>query len=339
MIRESESISAAIPCHVCGYDVCVQLPDGLCPECGASVVDSVRLAAIPRRPAWRDSDPRWRRRMLAGAWVLVFVPLMTALDTFGWAARIHVPTFFDVQGAQSLDQSYIIVFQSYACFTFCIGGVLLFAKERNRQRNRLDWTRRWGIITSYLVFLLGVPIFGFVTDLVAMGIAALFMSMRFVDQPALTGVLAHLSSGYIYYAPFPGPLLSLSVVGFSSSAVLLACAPLYNALRSSGPKLVAAVLLAVLALGSVVQLWHVIEYIANPAAPSSSRFGYFYFSPDILMSGFTYHGSNPFLRARAASVLSGEFVMEAAKWFAILTIAAWLTIAQIASKGRPRPSS
>ncbi len=277
--------------------------------------------------------------MLAGAWVLVLVPLMTALDTFGWAARINVPTFFDVQGAQSLDESYVNVFQSYACFTFCIGVVLLFAKERNRQRNRLDWTRRWGVITSYLVFLLGIPIFGFVTDLVAIGIAALFMSMRYVDQPAVTGLLVHLSAGYIHYAPFPGPLLSLSVVGFSSSVILLACAPLYNALRSSGPKVWAAILLAVLALGSVVQLWYIIEYIANPAAPSTSKFGYFYFSPDILMSGFTYHGSNPFLRSRAASVLSGEFVMETAKWFAILAIAVWLTLAQFAAKRRPRPSS
>src|SRR3954470_16323763 len=87
-----------LPCHLCGYDLRAHPPDGKCPECGASVAEAVRVAAIPRRPAWRDSDPRWRRRMLAGAWILVLLPLMQALIAFGWASKLRMPSFLDVQG-------------------------------------------------------------------------------------------------------------------------------------------------------------------------------------------------------------------------------------------------
>src|SRR6476619_8383546 len=87
-----------LPCHGCGYDLRAHPPDGKCPECGASVAEARRVAAIPRRPAWRESDPRWRRRMLAGAWVLVFLPLMDTLMASGWASKIPVPTVFDYRG-------------------------------------------------------------------------------------------------------------------------------------------------------------------------------------------------------------------------------------------------
>jgi hypothetical protein len=324
----------AVPCHACGYDVRAQPADGICPECCALVSESRRLALIPRRPAWRDSDPRWRRRMLAGVWVLVLVPLMGALRYLGWDSSIPVPTFFAIQGAQSLADSYITL--SYACFTFCIGVVLLFAKERNRQPSRLDWTRRWGVITSYLVLLLGIPPFAFITALVAAGIAALFVSMRFVDQPRVTGLLIHLSTDYIYYCPHPGSLLYLSLVLCSSAAILLACVPLYNALRSSGPKACAILLLAPLVLGALVQIAYVSNYLLKPTS-SSSNFGYFYFAPEVLMSRFSYGGRYPSLWL-SASFTTLEFTIESAKWFAILAIAIWLTIAQIAAK-RPRRAS
>ena len=77
MAPDVTGTSADLPCHRCGYDLRAHPPDGQCPECGASVAESRRLAAIPLRPAWRDSDPRWRRRILAGAWVLVLLPLWT----------------------------------------------------------------------------------------------------------------------------------------------------------------------------------------------------------------------------------------------------------------------
>lgn len=75
----SAEMSIDLTCHLCGYDLRAHPPEGQCPECGASVAEARRLAAVPLRPPWRDSDPRWRRRVVAGAWVLVLLPLIGAL--------------------------------------------------------------------------------------------------------------------------------------------------------------------------------------------------------------------------------------------------------------------
>src|SRR5207248_8435229 len=94
MTDHSDEMSVDLLCDRCGYDLRAHPRDGKCPECGGSVAESRRLAAIPRRPAWRDSDPRWRRRMLAGTWVLVLVPLMAALAMLGWDSSVPVPSVF-----------------------------------------------------------------------------------------------------------------------------------------------------------------------------------------------------------------------------------------------------
>src|SRR5438309_5648527 len=125
MTASSDEMSVELLCDRCGYDLRAHPQDGRCPECGASVAESLRLAAIPRRPAWRDSDPRWRRRMLAGAWILALVPLMAVLDSLQWSQRLPVPTLFDVQRGQTLEGSYIT--HVYTFLTFCIGIVLLFS--------------------------------------------------------------------------------------------------------------------------------------------------------------------------------------------------------------------
>src|SRR4051812_44991846 len=95
MTVQTAEISADLPCHRCGYDLRVHPHDGVCPECGASVAEARRVAAIPRRPAWRDSDPCWRRRMLAGAWVLVTLPLVDVLRASEWLAQVRVPATFE----------------------------------------------------------------------------------------------------------------------------------------------------------------------------------------------------------------------------------------------------
>jgi hypothetical protein len=321
--------AAAIPCHACGYDVRAQPADGVCPECSAAVSESHRLAAIPRRPAWRDADPRWRRRLLAGAWILALVPLMSVLRDSGWAEILPAPTFFKVQRPQSLNESFVA--HTYEYLTFCVGVVLLFSKERNRQRNRLDWTRRWGVITSYLVFLLGIPTFAFITALVVGGIGAVFLNMRLVDQPSVTHLLVQVSTGYLYYGPHPGWLLYASLVAFSSIVVLLACVPLYTALCSSGPKMWAAILLAPLALASVVQIVLAFQYVVGRLPPSAAGH-FFYFMPSALTAGFTSLGT----QRGDWSGIGLQFIMEVAKSFAITAIAIWLTIAQIAVKRRRR---
>ena len=309
--------STALHCDACGYDLRAHPTDGKCPECGASVAESQRLAAIPRRPAWRDSDPRWRRRMLAGAWVLALVPLMALLDASGWASRLAVPTPFEFKNIpMTIRTTFAFEFQMYDYLTFCIGVVLLFSKERNRRPARLDWTRRWGVTTTYGVFLLGIPRFAFITALVMTGIGALFMSMRLRYQPALTSLFVNLGTAYIYHGPYPGPLVTGSLPAFSSVAILLACVPLFNALRSSGPKLPAALLLAPLFIASLVQLNDIVLFTLGLATLSTARTYYpFYFNPQLLLTGF----SGPSFR----------FLLEAAKWSACLAIAIWLSIAQI----------
>src|SRR3954453_7318377 len=140
MTAETGEMSADLHCHVCGYDLRAHPQDGKCPECDASVAESRRLAAIPLRPAWRDSDPRWRRRVLAGAWVLVFLPLMDALDMFEWASHVPVPVLFDYRGVvHTLDDTFASFPGVYAPLAFCVGVVLLFSKERGRRHSRLDW--------------------------------------------------------------------------------------------------------------------------------------------------------------------------------------------------------
>lgn len=316
-------------CHACEYDLRTQPAEGVCPECGAAVAESKRLAAIPRRPAWRDSDPRWRRRMLAGAWILVLAPLMAALQTFGWASSVPVPTLSQFQGAPSLDDSYVTYVYGY--LTFCIGVVLLFAKERNRRTSRLDWTQRWGVIASYGVFLLGIPVFAFIGALVMLGIAALFQSMPPQYQPAVTDLLVPLGAGYMHYGPHPSPLSDAALAVFSSVVVLLACVPLYNALRSSGPKVLATILLlAPLVLSSLVQITYAGRYLLNFVPPSSFAPYLFYFSPKLLAGGFAAFWEN----SGSWSFIGPRFILEAAKWFAFLAIAVWLSVTQIAAMCR-----
>src|SRR5687768_14033537 len=88
MATQPAPTSAELLCHDCGFDLRAHPPDGKCPECGASVAEARRVAAIPRRPRWRDADPRWRRRMIAGLWMLALLPVINALLSFEWASNV-----------------------------------------------------------------------------------------------------------------------------------------------------------------------------------------------------------------------------------------------------------
>src|SRR5437660_8079553 len=261
MMAYTADMSADLPCHVCGYDLRAHPQDGKCPECGALVAESRRLAAIPRRPAWRDSDRRWRRRVLAGSWVLVFLPLMDALKTFDWASSVPVPTVFDFRGnVRTLDDTLVCYPGVYPPLVFCMGVVLLFSKERGRRRNRLDWTRRWGVLCSYVVLLLSAAQVLFIAALVLAGITALFLSMPLKYQPPVTQLFVHLSTAYLRYGAYPKDVSVVVLVAFSSIAILLACVPLFDALRSSAPKWVAEILLAPLALFALMHLAEAVRY-------------------------------------------------------------------------------
>lgn len=328
------SAAADLPCHVCGYDLRAHPRDGVCPECGASVAESRRLAAIPRRPAWRDSDPRWRRRMLAGAWVLVLVPLMAALREFGWAERVPVPNVFGFPGTvRTLAETFLSYFDVYQALVFCIGVVLLFSKERGRRRARLDWTRRWGVVCSYVTLLLSAAPMVFISALVLTGISALFLSMPVKNQPEVTQAFVAVSTTLLRYGPHPKDVAHVLVVASSSIAILLACVPLFDALRSSGPKRAAAILVAPLALFSLLHLAQAGRYLvgfSNVTSRDVTRYAV-YFSPELLVSPLA-----DLPAGRVSGAALEDLTLEVAKWCTVLAIAAWLTIARLAAWWRRR---
>ncbi len=342
MAAHSAEASPELSCHRCGYDLRAHPPDGKCPECGTSVAESRQVAANPLRPAWRNSDPRWRRRMLAGAWVLVLLPLMDMLQATGWASRIPIPNVFGYGAVRTLDETLVCWpfglngwWGAYVPLVFCIGVVLLFSKERGRRRGKLDWTRRWGVICSYVVSLLSAAQFLFVPALALLGIAALFLSMPLKYQPRVTHLFVELSTGYLRYGPYPKAISGFVLVGFSSITMLLACVPLFDALRSSGRRRPAVILVASLALFTLMPLVQTLRILLGFQAtrtflgvsiPPSLHYE-LYFWPELLVG----HLAN----LRFGLNLSGweliEFLVEAAKWCIVLAIAIWLSIAQLAA--------
>jgi hypothetical protein len=332
MTISTGEISAALPCHKCGYDLRAHPADGKCPECGASVAEALREAAIPRRPAWRDSDPRWRRRMLAGAWVLVLLPIMDFLMTFGLASSIPVPSVFDA--VRTLDETFLHSVMVYKSSVFCIGVVLLFSKERGRRCAPLDWTRRWGVICSYTVALLSAANILVLPALVLAGIAAIFLSMPPKYQPQVTQLFVDLSYAWLRYGPYPKDISVVVLATFSSITILLACVSLYNALRSGGPKLLARILLIPLALFAALHIGQAGWYCLGLSGQSPTTLYYMgvYFRPELLAryiaAGSKVWGIPGIL---SISVSMGDFAVEALKWCMIFAIAVWLSIAQVSA--------
>lgn len=295
------------------------------------------MAAIPRRPVWRDSDPRWRRHMLAGAWIISLLPLMSAMQAFEWASNLPVPTIFDYRGTvRTLNDTLICYWDVYDQLVFCIGIVLLFSKERRRRRGPLDWTRRWGVICSYVVFLLNAAQFLFIPALILAGIAALFLSMPLKYQPAVTRFFVEVSATYLRYGPYPKDISAVVLAAFSSITILLACIPLFDALRSSGPKRTAWFLLAPLALFSLMHLTLAgLYWLKIPGVTSTDVYSLaVYFRPRLLF-GQTFN-----MGISGYGIMSGAVPMaigiEAVKWCIVLAIAAWLTIAQLAARRQPK---
>jgi hypothetical protein len=285
------------------------------------------LAAIPRRPAWQDSDPRWRRRILAGVWLLVLVPLMDALKLSGWASRVPVPSLFDSRTATgTLDRTLLADSLVYRPLIFCIGVVLLFAKEQGRRPHPLDWTRRWGVICSYVVALLSTAIFLLIAALVFVSITAVFQSMPLKHEPWVTPWFLNVSTAYLYYGLDPQGAAGVVLTASASIAVLLACVPLSDALRSSGSRRFWAMLLAPLALFSLMHLAQAVRYCMNyPRRDTSDVFLYgSYFWPEVFIRPLA--GLSPTWATWGSERVA--VVVEATKWCIVLAIAVWLSIAQ-----------
>lgn len=327
MAESDRAMSEELPCHGCGYDLRAHPEDGVCPECGGSVAEARKWAAIPRRPAWKDTDPRWRRRMLAGVWVLALIPLVDVLEKFGWASLVPVPSFFN-DGPATLNETFLCAVNVYPPILFCIGTVLLFSKERGRRPSGLDWTRRWGIICCYVVALLSTTLKLFLPALVMAGISALFMDMPPKNQPGVTQLFVELSWRYLRYGPYPKTINYCVLDAFSSMTILLACVPLWEALCSSGLKRVARILLVPLVLLALMNIAEA-GLVAIGFSPLSVTVQFYglgpYFRPAILVWNTTGYP----LGIVTPQPGLGLFIVEVVKWSIIFAIAVWLSIAQL----------
>ncbi len=264
--------------------------------------------------------------MLAGAWVLALVPLVDLLVWSGLAAYVPVVSFDFQTAFATLDESFITWI--YAYLAFCIGVVLFFSKERGRRGNRLDWTRRWGVFASYCVLVLGVPVIFMSPALVLIGIAALCHSLPLENQPAITALISEIGAGYIYYGPHWTDTGDVALAVFSACAILLACVPLYDALRSSGSRVLALVLLMPLALIAVWQIGSaVLVYLHPPIADTPPP--PFFFQPQALLGHLTNYEA--FINGQVSPIQS--ILWEAAKWLPFLGIAIWLSLAQVRAWG------
>jgi hypothetical protein len=277
--------------------------------------------------------------MLAGVWILALVPLVDALRALGWASSVPVPNVFGFPGTvRTLDETLLCTMGVYAPVSFCIGVVLLFAKERGRRRGQFDWTRRWGVGCSYVSLLLSAVSILFLVSLVATGIAALLQSMPPKYQPWVTPWFVEVSAAYLRYGPQPSDGSGVAQVAFSSTAVLLACVPLYDALRSSGPKRLAAILLAPLAACALWYVFRAGQYcLGFVGVASSELFRYrIYFWPELLTTALAGGQPTPGLNVSGAA---GAVVVEAMKWCIVLAIAVWLTVAQFATWRKRKKTS
>lgn len=347
MTAQTAETTAELFCDHCGYDLRAHPPDGKCPECGTSVAESRRLAANPRRPAWQKSDPRWRRRILIGVWLLVLVPLMDVLTASGLASHVPVPNVFHFPGSLRLDETFFCTRHVYTGIVFCCGVVLLFSKERGRRYNRMDWTRRWGVICTYIVSLLCVVPITVIIALVLAGIAALFLAMPPRYQPGVTQFFVSISTAWLRHGPYPKEFSGVVLVAFSSITILLACVPLFNALRSTAAKNYAFIPLVPLALFALMHLAQACQTCFSFAKGTSSPWAIvvmpldnidqyaLFFWPELLAGkifGFPAYSSLVATSLR-------EFFTELVKWSAMLGIAIWLSIAQIAAWWRRKKVS
>ena len=291
------------------------------------------MAQIPRRPAWRDSDPRWRRRILAGVWILALLPILDVMQSFGWTSSIPVPSAFGY-AVRTLDETLFCQMRVDQLLLFCIGVVLLFSKERGPHPRRLEWTRRWGILCTYVTLLLFAAEVLFVAALVLVGISAMFLTIPLKYQPGVTRFFVEVSTAYLRHGPSPKPIAGAVLVASSSVAIFLACVPLFNALRSSAPTRVAAILVTPLAVFSLIHLGQAGLACMNPsrAIPASVARHQLYFLPYTFVTGIA--------ALHAHQNLSGSelitLMVELAKWCAIFAIAIWLTLARFAPRRQER---
>lgn len=322
MSEARPKIASALPCASCGYDLRATPREGICPECATPVQKAIELAAIPVRPAWRDSDPRWRRRMLAGAWVMVLIPLVAVLQWLRLDQVIRVP-MTAYTGDLLLQDSFVTIV--YTELVFCIGVALFFAGERGRRPHWLDRTKRWGVFVTCLVLLLTFANLSLIISLVMIGISASFMSLPVGNQPAITPLFTELGAALARYGPHGTDESYVAESALSALGVLLACVPVYQALRCTGARSLAWILVVPLAATALVHIGYCALWFLEFALPRASEPPAFFFQPGNLTSSL----------AQLSSGVNGRYGLllnvahEGLKWLPFVGIALWFSLAQV----------
>lgn len=340
----SDPLSQELPCHNCGYDLRAHPKDGTCPECNASIAISTQLAALPIRPAWRNSDPRWRRRILLGLWTLTLLPFFSSAIVLNWTTLVPFPVLFDFQGlVESLDDTQFANWYFTGPILFSCGLVLLFSKERNRRPTSLDWTRRWGVFGCYLILFHSFVYCLFLAALVINGVAAIFLTIPPEFAPSNTYFFVNLSYAWLRYGPHPGDAAVYMLAATSSITLLLACVPLYTAIRSTTRSLLPLILLAPLLLFALLYLSIIASLIPNPPRYVNPDLYYlqYYFDPEklTLSLGRRFAIGTPTTSSGGVQRVVTDYRLELFKFLSLLSITLYLTHAQLLTHFRRSPKT
>ncbi len=247
----SPPVSAAtFRCVACDYDLRSQPPGGVCPECATPVAESARIAALPDRPDWADSDPRWRRRLIAGLWVLAFLPVPGLLHMATPAYDPFAPYgFWDAYRDYYVDS---LLSMTAPTLLFCVGAVLLFSRERGCRPRRLDAVRRHGALLPWLVLATWIAGSAGIGLLVWAGI----------DQMLNPPGDAEFIGFARYYTLTWGERFYVAWQALALATVVLAGLILWDALKRSGAaglaRVVVVVGLAVVGIRAIITLFYVL---------------------------------------------------------------------------------
>lgn len=343
MTVTTSSLQHEVRCHKCGYDVRAQPEDGRCPECNAAVAESRRLAALSRRPVWRDCDPRWRRRLLTGVWLLVLLPVVQLMSALKMLAEVPVPSLLPkIVGIHNLGDTLFAEAGIDGSVAFCLGVAFILSKESGRLSRTSDWARRWGVFGCYVVMTLSFLFVLRLASFIAVSSAAMLLSIPPKYQPGITPLFANCSANYMKYGPDPDQSAAEVCTAMSAVLMLLACVALFRALWSCIPRLLAAILVTPLVLLS----------LANVALVLSSRIAaYFlldlpkwmngdafarsiYFSPGTLVAAVT--GRPSFSLLLNSEDHRFPVSAEAVKWIVVFGIAIILSAAEFFARRAER---
>jgi hypothetical protein len=221
---------------------------------------------------------------------------------------------------------------------WCLGFVLLFAWEQGRRRNRLDFTRRWGVLGSYVVLAIMLVDVMLIWALVATGIAALLQSLPPENQPWGTTWFAEFGYRWLRYGPYPTDAAVTAVCCASALTGLLACRSIAIAMTATGTagRRVGYIVIAPLMVVCVASLLGAASSAMGGFQPSLSLLvdlvdpRPLLFRPDLVVDVLE---GNPL---RVGNVFQGRVfgMVHVTVLPALLVAAVWLSTAQIRALGR-----